>query len=420
MAQPIVRATVFYGWWVVSGLAVLRLLSSGLWVYGRSTWLLPLERDLSLDRASISLVFTVGTLLIGVTGLLAGWLAERLGPRLFMTISLAVASSGFFLLAVASSLWALALIAILPLGVAFNWGAVQGPTAITNNWFERKKAYALSWLNVGNGLGGFIVPVLALTIALMGWRWAAVFSGIALLAGSLAVTFMTRNTPEEMGLLPDGATAVPVANGADTAPVVATGKTLKEALRSPIFWAMLMGSLPMLFVQQTVSIHMVPIFVWKGISEAAGAGLLGFYALMAVPLVVLVGRAADRFGGSQVMIVMIVMLLAGLFTLMVSSSYWSYALAVALLAPGATFWPVLWATIGRAFGRKHYNVIRGTSYGMMMTISAGTPWVAGIIFTRTQSYYLMLWVLVAACSLGIVGVLLAMLVQSTSARREAK
>jgi len=90
------------------------------------------------------------------------------------------------------------------------------------------------------------------------------------------------------------------------------------------------------------------------------------------------------------------------------------------LAPAATFWPVLWATIGRAFGRKHYNVIRGTSYGMMMTISSGTPWVAGIIFTRTQSYAPMLWVLVVACSLGIVGVLLAMLVQSNSAERKAK
>ena len=420
MAQSIVRTTIFYGWWVVSGLAVLRLLSAGLWVYGRSTWLLPLERELSLDRASISLVFAAGTLLIGITGLLAGWLADRLGPRLFMTLSLAVASSGFFLLAVANSLWALALIAILPLGVAFNWGAVQGPTAITNNWFERKKAYALSWLNVGNGLGGFVVPVLALTIALMGWRWAAVFSGIALLAGSLAVTFMARNTPEEMGLLPDGVEAGPAAQATDGPPVEATGKTLKEALRSPIFWAMLIGSLPMLFVQQTVSIHMVPIFVWKGISEAAGAGLLGFYAIMAMPLVVIVGRAADRFGGSQVMIAMIVMLLTGLFTMMVSSSLWSYGLAVALLAPAATFWPVLWATIGRAFGRKHYNVIRGTSYGMMMTISAGTPWVAGIIFTRTQSYFPMLWVLVVACSLGIVGVLLAMWVQSSSAARGAR
>jgi MFS family permease len=418
MLQSIVRTTVFYGWWVVGGLAVLRLLSSGLWVYGRSTWLLPLERDLSLDRASISLVFAVGTLLIGLTGLLAGWLADRLGPRLFMTISLMVASAGFFFLSVANSLWALALIAVLPLGVAFNWGAVQGPTAITNNWFERKKAYALSWLNVGNGLGGFIVPVLALTIALMGWRWAAAFSGAALLLGGLAVTFMARNTPEEMGMLPDGATAVVTTQTPDHSPAEVVGNTLGEALRSPIFWAMLIGSLPMLFVQQTVSIHMVPIFVWKGISEAAGAGLLGFYAIMAVPLVVVVGRAADRFGGSQVMIAMIVVQLAGLFTLMASSALWSYGLAVALLAPAATFWPVLWATIGRAFGRRHYNVIRGTSYGMMMTISAGVPWVAGIIFTRTLSYSPMLWVLVVVCSLGIVGILLAMWVQSASAARE--
>jgi MFS family permease len=334
-----------------------------------------------------------------------------------MTISLVVASSGFFLLAVANSLWALVFIAVLPLGVAFNWGAVQGPTAITNNWFERKKAYALSWLNVGNGLGGFIVPVLALTIALLGWRWAAAFSGITLLAGGIAVMFVARNTPEEMGLHPDGVATSLADQATDSTPVEVTGKTLKEALRSPIFWAMLIGSLPMLFVQQTVSIHMVPIFVWKGLSEAAGAGLLGFYAIMAIPLVVVVGKAADRFGGSQVMIAMILMLLAGLFTMMVSSSLWSYALAVALLAPAATFWPVLWATIGRAFGRKHYNVIRGTSYGMMMTISAGTPLVAGIIFTRTQSYSPMLWVLVFLCSAGIAGVLLAMWAQSASAAR---
>ena len=171
------RTLVFYGLLVVAGLALLRLLSSGLWVFGRSTWLLPLEREFSLDRASISHVFTIGTLFIGITGLFAGWLADRWGPRRFMAVWLMVASCGFFLLPLVNGIWTLAFITVLPLSLALNWGAVQGPTAITNNWFERKKAYALSWLNVGNGMGGFIVAGLAFVIVFAGWRWAAIASG---------------------------------------------------------------------------------------------------------------------------------------------------------------------------------------------------------------------------------------------------
>ena len=141
---------------------------------------------------------------------------------------------------------------------------------------------------------------------------------------------------------------------------------------------------------------------------------------MAIPLVVLVGWAADKFGGPPVMMAMIGILILGILVMIFSSNLWTYALAVALLAPAATFWPVLWATIGRAFGRKHYNVIRGTSYGLMMTVSAAVPWVAGIIFTRSQSYYPALLALIVVCVLGVLGIAITSWAQVNIDKRAAK
>jgi MFS family permease len=199
------RQPLFYGWWVMAGLVALRFMGGGVGLSGRGLYVLPLEQALGVGRASISSIFTASQLAIGITGTLAGWLTDRYGPRKIMGICLLISGAGFFALAAANSLWQLVLIFGVPLGLAFNWGVTQPPTAITNNWFERRKATSLSLLNVGTGSGGLLLPLLALAISQLGWRWAAALSGVAFLAVALPVVLLVRNTPEEMGLLPDGA-----------------------------------------------------------------------------------------------------------------------------------------------------------------------------------------------------------------------
>ena len=408
-ADSAARPRVFYGWWVVVSLAFLRFIGSGVGLGGRSLYVLPLQSTIGVSRASISSIFTASQLTIGLTGTLAGWLVDRFGARKVMVVCLLISAAGFYALAFANSLWMLIIIFSLPLGLTYNWAVTQPATAITNNWFERRKATALSLLNVGTGSGGLVIPVLALIIGELGWRWAAALSGAAFLAVALPVAALVRNNPEEMGLAPDGDERVtpPGARVGDrmAAPVL-TGITLREALRGPLFWTMAAGCLCLMLAHGTITAHLVPMVVWKGATEALGAQLLTVHLLLGIPVVVVAARATDRFDGPRVLAVMAALACLGSLVFLEAEQEWGYWVAVSLLAPSGTpMWAILWAVLGRAYGRRHFNVIRGTIYGLLLTGSSPGPVLAGLSFDRSGSYGPWLWVSVGVALVSVVGFL---------------
>ena len=127
---------VFYGWWVLLALALLRVMASGVGNNVRSLLVLPLEEEFGATRAEISLMATAGSLAIALMGPLGGWLMDRYGPRRIMFVSLVFASSGYLMLASAQALWQVIIIFTIPLGVAYNWAILNSGAPILNNWFD--------------------------------------------------------------------------------------------------------------------------------------------------------------------------------------------------------------------------------------------------------------------------------------------
>jgi sugar phosphate permease len=404
----------------MAGLVALRFVGAGVGLAGRSLYVLPLEGALGVRRASISSIFTASQLAIGLTGPLAGWLTDRLGPRKIMFICVLVTGAGFFALAAATSLWQLVLIFAIPLGLTFNWAVTQPPTAITNNWFEQLKATSLSLLNVGTGSGGLLLPLLDLGITELGWRWAAFLSGVAFLVVALPVVALVRNTPEEMGLLPFGATARPASGQGGSAAhsvLALSGPSLGEALRTPIFWSLAFGCLALMFVHGTVSAHLIPMVVSTGGSATLGAQLLSVNMVLGIPIVLIAAQISDRLDGPRVLMAMAALTFLGAWVLLQADHRSSYWLAIVLLAPAGTpMWAILWATLGREYGRRHFNLIRGTIYGFLLAGASPGPVLAGLIFDRTGSYRMWLWAM-AAISVLAIGVFFIAFHRQLSRRR---
>ena len=68
---------------------------------------------------------------------------------------------------------------------------------------------------IGIGMRGFLgVPLAERLIATLGWRWMYLSLGLRQWAITLlpAMIFLMRRQPEEMGILADGATSVPMEN----------------------------------------------------------------------------------------------------------------------------------------------------------------------------------------------------------------
>ena len=400
----IFSGSMFYGWRIVLVLSLTRFVASGVGINARSLLLLPLEKDLGVTRAEISLMFTVESLVIAATAPLGGWLMDRYGSRRVMVVGLLISTCGFFLLAIAQSLWQVIIIIALPLGVAYNWSILNAGAPILNNWFNLKKAQALALLSVFHGAGAALLPIMALAISSLGWRWAMAIGGVAFITAALPSMFFTRSTPEEMGLTPDGIPSIETqaTSGSDIG-----GMALNEAMRTAFFWVTGVGTACMLFANMSVIAHFVAILVAKGSSESTGATLLSIQLVLSVPYVIIGGWATDRFGGAKVLVGVMVGVTAGVTTLLWATDIWSYVIATVLLASGGAVWPVLWAGLGYVYGRAHYNVIRLSIYSILILGMATGPYFAGLSFDRTGDYSSWLTTLLFVCGAGILTLLLA-------------
>ena len=395
---------VFYGWWVLLALAIMRVMASGVGNNVRSLLVLPLEEEFGASRAQISLMATAGSLAIALTGPLGGWLMDRYGPRRVMFVSLIFAVAGYLLLAGAQALWQVIIIFTIPLGVAYNWAILNSGAPILNNWFDRGKARALSLLNVGHGAGALMLPLMALAITELGWRTAMLIGAGAMVTVGFPVVWVARNTPEEMGLAPDGDPPVKIdsGTGASAATAAQSGMTLGQAAKGPFFWAVGIGSACMLFVNTSIVFHMVPLLVWKGEGEGIGATLLSVQLTWTVPIVLGVSWAADRFDGTRIMTAMMAVVFGGVVVMLWAQDVWAYVLAVSMLAFGGSHWAILWAVLGRQYGRAHYNIIRLSIYSILIAGMSGAPFFAGLTFDNTDSYAPWLRILLVVGVLGVV------------------
>lgn len=399
---PFMAVAPFYGWWVLLAMAMLRVIASGFGNNVRSLLVLPLEQDFGATRTEVSLMATGGSIAVAVTGPLGGWLMDRYGTRRVMFVTLLITVAGYFLLPITNALWQVIFVFTVPLGVAYNWAILNSGAPVLNNWFNRQKARALSLLNVGHGAGALLLPVMALMITEMGWRPAMIVAGFILLAIGLITVLVTRNSPEEMGLTPDG-DAAPAFDVSRPAPPPAAmgGATLAQAVRTLFFWTIAIGSACMLFINLSIVFHMVPIVESRGESEGFGAMLLSLQLFMTVPIVLVTAWIADRIDGNKILVAMMALTTLGVLLLTAADSLPVYVVAMTLLAFGGSNWPILWAVLGHKYGRRHYNAIRMSIYSVLILGMSAGPLFAGMTYDATESYSLWLQILLGVGVAGI-------------------
>jgi MFS family permease len=67
-------------------------------------------------------------------------------------------------------------------------------------------------------------------------------------------------------------------------------------------------------------------------------------------------------------------------------------MAVLLMAGSQGFFPLVWATVGEAFGRRSFGAIRGTASAFQVVPSSTMPILAGLLYDWTGGYTLALWI----------------------------
>jgi nitrate/nitrite transporter NarK len=140
------------------------------------------------------------------------------------------------------------------------------------------------------------------------------------------------------------------------------------------------------------TVHFVPFMVWKGLSEAAAASLLGAFAFINLLAHFVLGWVGDRINKPKLLVACHLLPALSAAPLLWSSGYWPLWFFTAAFTLLDASFPIVWATVGDFFGRRNFATIRGTMSFFYSWGSFAGPVMAGLIFDRTASYALVVWI----------------------------
>jgi len=402
------RLPFFYGWIVVA----VVFITMAVGVNARTAFSLffpPILEEFGWDRGVTAGAFSFGFLISAFLSPPLGRLMDARGPRWVSLIGIVITGGGLILATLATQPWHF----YLTLGVLVGAGSVclgySCQALFLPAWFERRRGLASSIAFSGVGLGSiFLLPLLQQLIETTGWRSACIALGsFALIAlGPLALLLERR--PQNLGLLPDGASAAP--SGEQKATPTATPArpdtvvdrawttiewTLARALRTSRFWWLALGYFSGLFAWYMVQVHQTKYLVEIGFDATEAAFALGFVALVGIPGQIALGQLSDRLGREIVWTIGslgFVLTYAALIALQQQPSpalMWFMVIAQGAL--GYSLTSVFGAIPLEIFEGPHYGSIFGTL--MFAAISGGAvgPLVAGLVHDLTGTYTLAWW-----------------------------
>lgn len=388
---PWIGKRPFYGW-VLVAVGTLTHFTQGLVNNGFATYLGHLQKDFGWSKAILAGPRSITQVENAALGPLEGFLVDRFGPRIVLAIGAFVMGLGLILFGLTQSLWMFFLSnIIITLGNGFQ-GTLPQSVAI-NHWFRRKRSMATSVMILGIPISGMIgIPALVFLQSVVGWRNAAILSGLLTWAIGLPLSTLLRRSPEPFGLLPDGDTSdAPASAGVKSRPAVEEYDfTLREAVHSRVFWLLAIGlganTAGMAAMQTHLFLHLER---GVGLSATTTALVWSVASMVNIPARLVGGFLGDRAPKNVIMGTAITVMAASfVFLGLATSLLMAFAFAVLY---GISWGPrgVLYNTIpGDYFGRKSQGVIRGwlQLVGVPLTIAA--PVVTGYMADLQGNYRL--------------------------------
>jgi MFS family permease len=390
---------IFYGWWVAGAFAIIIFLSTGV-RFAVGPFLKPMVAELGVDRGTFSLVIALSLFLYGAFMPLIGPLADRWGSRVVCAAGGAIMSGSLLLTSRITGIWEFALSygVLAALGLAAT-GHVVAAATITR-WFDRRRGTALSLLSVASMTGiSLLVPIVMWCILRVGWRGTYVILAVASFLVTVPLSlWILRDSPENMGLHPDGRAPKLVPAGA----VRAIERTpTAEALRTPSFWQLGGGLFSCGFSMSLLSAHGIPMLTDHGFPDMTASAAVGFLGMTSIGAGMAIGIVSDRWGRKP--------MLASLYLLRVVAFSMLYlvrdpamlmivaALGGAAMAGSLAMTSALSADI---FGRFSVGSIFGLMFLIHQVGAALGSWLTGFLFDMTGTYGLAFGV---SCTLLLLG-----------------
>jgi MFS transporter, OFA family, oxalate/formate antiporter len=394
---------LFYGYIVAGAGFAIWLIGWGTYSPGFSVFFKPLLAEFGWSRAETSLAYSLSFLVQAGLGIVMGWLTDRLGPRIVMTLLGSFLGVSYLLMSQVSNLWQFQINYALVGGIGISTLSV--PVMVTvARWFIKKRGLMLGIVQAGNGVGGFIFPPLAGWLILSyGWRSAYAIFGIIALAGIMIAGFFLKRDPRDMGQLPDGESrSVSLPARHSNPGFKEVGVSLRETIRTRQFWMIAGIYCSFGFCRSTFLAHMPAHVQDLGFSLADGANILAVITGSSMFSRIGMGRVADRIGNRKAFMISFAVTTISLLWGLAAHDLWELYLFSFVFGVGWGNQAVLrFSLTSELFGIASLGLVMGI-LGVAESVAATFgSYFAGCIFDVLGSYQLVFWLGVGISSMGI-------------------
>jgi MFS family permease len=411
------RLPFYYGWMIV-GIAFVTM---AIGVTARTAFSLllpPLTGEFGWDRGLVAGAFSFGFLVSAVLSPIVGRLMDAQGPRVVVGTGVCLMTAGLLLAPGIEKPWHLYATLGLLVGGGANLMSFTAQSLFLPNWFVRRRGLAISIAFSGVGVGAILLlPWLQSIIVHNGWRASCWAMGLLVFGVLGPLNLFVWRRPEDIGLLPDGASRVAAAaekRGASNVvdPAWASIEwTLARAIRTGRFWWIVVGYFCGLFAWYAVQVHQTKYLIEVGFTPLVAAWALGIVSVVAIPGQIGLGALSDRIGrewvwtagcaGFGVCYAALIALQHSpskllLYLMVISQGFLGYALA-----------SVMGAIVAEIFEGPHYGSIFGTFTVALIGGGAAGPWVAGVIHDATGSYRLAFILAIGCCIISAAAIWIA-------------
>jgi len=380
---------------------------AGLGRYNLAAFLPFMMSELGWARETISLAQSLAIWLYALFVLLSGALVDRIGSRKTFLIGGALTILGWVLFSAAQSPWQLYLYYGVLLSLAVGMTHYVPVMATTRKWFRKRAGVVAGIVGSAWAVGNSVfLPVMTGLADSHGWRYTSLTLGICF--GAIIILcawFIIRDTPESMGLCPDGEESPSPLNCAAS---VEVSWDIKRALRTSQFLLLFISYSVYNIGLNGIIAHAVAWGTDLGSPEAT-AGI--FSTALAVPWIfgcVAGGWLGDKYGKSRVMPIGLMIATAAMLYgwLGVHTQQGLIALSIGVGLGTGLQVPLYVPLLGDLFGRAHVGSLFGIltfGYGV---IGGWGPLIWATLREATGYYNVAALVSVVCYAIAVVAILL--------------
>ena len=364
-------------------------------INGFSPFIVPISHDFGWSRTLTTMGLTIILLMQAVASIPIGFLVDRIGSRKLALVGLVSAPLGFALIGSATGSQTNWIILWLIMGTLAMPVQSTVWTAAISSSFQTSRGLALGVSMCGTSLASALFPWLgAVLIEKFGWQRAMLYEALIWIAVTYPFMFVFFRSVRDKE----------TAHHRDKRQAGETGMTLKQGLRSTVFWRMLVVGAAYTFVIPTMIVNFVPILAGGGLNAvlaakiAASIGIASFAGRLAS------GFMVDRISATKVGAVAFLTPTIGCAIMLAYGISQTSAIFVGILlgiAMGAEL-DVFGYLTSRYFGTRHFGSLFGCIL-LALTLGSGLGHVgASMIFDATGSYAGFMWltaIVTLLCSL---------------------